>query len=303
MKNLLFYSAFTIIGFSANAQAKIYDFPFNRALSATVGTGAFTSMLGTNYVTDRNSVSFNALVLNNTLTNESTMSGLPSGATRRTVALWFNRQGPGDVGLFRYGNNAPLELFGIYFNTVGHLVFQGYGAGNDTLLPISSGVPYNKWHHLAVMYTGTHVKVYFNGSLTNYIPRVLNTGSGNFSLGNMNGYYDDLKIYNDTLSEVQLTELFSSNEVTSTTTSIRTTTLKTDIATYPNPAQNTVSIANLPKEGNIKMVSILGSVLMETKINAATMDIDLSNYTNGLYFLHISDKQNATAIKKLMINK
>lgn len=86
-------------------------------------------------------------------------------------------------------------------------------------------------------------------------------------------------------------------------TNINESILESQVNLYPNPAQNAVTIANLPKEGNIKVVSILGSVLMETNINATTMNIDLSNYANGLYFLHISDKNNAKTIKKLMINK
>lgn len=75
------------------------------------------------------------------------------------------------------------------------------------------------------------------------------------------------------------------------------------IKLYPNPAQNTVTLINLPKEGNLKVMNLIGSVLMETKINAATMSIDLNNYNNGLYFLHISDNHNVNSIKKLMINK
>lgn len=86
-------------------------------------------------------------------------------------------------------------------------------------------------------------------------------------------------------------------------TNINENILASQVNLYPNPAQNAVTIANLPKEGNIKLLSILGAVLMETNINGTTMNIDLSNYANGLYFLHISDKNNAKTIKKLMINK
>lgn len=95
----------------------------------------------------------------------------------------------------------------------------------------------------------------------------------------------------------------TSDCVTVTPTGINENILANEVNLYPNPAQNTVSLTNLPKEGSIKLINVLGTVVTEVKINAATMSIDLSNYNNGLYFLHISDKHNASAIKKLMITK
>ncbi len=95
----------------------------------------------------------------------------------------------------------------------------------------------------------------------------------------------------------------TSDCVTVSPTSINENILANQVNLYPNPAQNTVSLSNLPNEGNIKLINVLGTVVTEVKINATTMNIDLSNYANGLYFLHISDKQNASGIKKLMITK
>ena len=88
-----------------------------------------------------------------------------------------------------------------------------------------------------------------------------------------------------------------------TGTNINENTLTSQVNLYPNPAQNTVSLSNLPAEGNIKLINMLGTVVSEMNINATSMSIDLSNYANGLYFLHISDKNHASGIKKLMINK
>jgi hypothetical protein len=188
--------------FSAKAQTPIYDFPFNNALSATIGTGAFSST-GTSFTSDRNSNLSSALFINNTNGITSILSGLPTGNSARTVSLMFQRSGSGD-GIFSYGSAGVLQMFGVYLSAGGNLVFQGFGSGNDLEVPIQGGVTQNEWHHLVVTYAAGTVSVYYDGVEKASASRNLNTGNSAFKLGNMVGHYDDLKIYDVALTAQQI---------------------------------------------------------------------------------------------------
>lgn len=221
MKTKLFYVLFLLGSFVANAQNLLYDFPFNNSVYDIVGGGTFSGNSGMYHTTDRHGNATGALASSNGsgLTGV-TMNSLPTGGSARTVALWFKRPATADVsnspGLFSYGSSVNNGMFGIYFNTSGHLVFQAYG--NDAIV-LNSGVSTNLWHHLAVTFENNLVKVYFNGNLVSTLSKALNTGNMNpFKLGNVLGHFDDLKIYDAALSAAQVEELRLYNNIATTQT-------------------------------------------------------------------------------------
>lgn len=75
------------------------------------------------------------------------------------------------------------------------------------------------------------------------------------------------------------------------------------VSLYPNPANDLVTLANLPYgETHIKVFDITGKEMFSTNSNAAIETIDTTNFANGVYLVSIANKGNL-AHKKLVVNK
>lgn len=183
----------------------VTSYSFDQTLANESGTEAFS---GTGGVAS-DAVAGESL---GTTTSSANISNLPTGNSARTISCWFNRgSGSGDAIIFSYGTANNGEKFGAYVNLAnGNLTFQGFGFGYDELIN-NTQVPSYTWHHIAVAYTGTMVKVYYDGILREQFARNLTTGSGQpFTLGNgSNISYDDLKIFDRALSSDDVFELYN----------------------------------------------------------------------------------------------
>jgi len=74
------------------------------------------------------------------------------------------------------------------------------------------------------------------------------------------------------------------------------------IATYPNPANNVLNIESQSKAiFNIKVYAITGALLHEVNnVNENSYSMDVSNYSNGAYFLTIRFQDGATTNQKIL---
>lgn len=76
------------------------------------------------------------------------------------------------------------------------------------------------------------------------------------------------------------------------------------ISVYPNPTEGVFNV-DFKNVTTIKVLSALGAVLYETKIEQlteGTKNIDLSNFTNGIYFINVSNGTNSSN-HKIILNK
>jgi hypothetical protein len=74
-------------------------------------------------------------------------------------------------------------------------------------------------------------------------------------------------------------------------------TLKNSLSIFPNPATNVINIETLKSETNNKMqvFNIQGTLLFEKVFYGSTFQTDLSNLSNGVYFVQIiSENLNQT---------
>ncbi len=290
-RQLLTAIATVAITFIANAQNKLYDFPFDNSLSAITGTGTFSSS-GTAFTTDRNSNANNALNLTSVATT-ATLTNIPTGSSSRTISLWFNRQGAGNTSLFSYGTSGSQQALEIYFNGSGGLVL-GTGGGASFALGIS-GVSHNTWHHLALTYDGsTEVKVYFNGNLAStQTTNILNTASSLFQLGNVQGYFDDLKIYDDALTATQVQQLNSHNNLIQPTSLV-------DHYTFDNTLMGTSGhiLANVTgnyvndRNGNLNSAHNVSN----TSTNIGIPNLPIGNDSRTLAFWYQSNAQSTHSL-------
>lgn len=73
---------------------------------------------------------------------------------------------------------------------------------------------------------------------------------------------------------------------------------------YPNPTNDWFNI-DYQNAGNIKVTNTLGEVIFEEKVNPlteGTKKIDLSNFSNGIYFINVSNEKGALN-HKVILNK
>lgn len=57
---------------------------------------------------------------------------------------------------------------------------------------------------------------------------------------------------------------------------------------YPNPTSNTVNISGTDTINSYQIIDSLGRVLISKTYNDSTLHLDLSNYSNGVYFLKMN---------------
>jgi hypothetical protein len=60
-----------------------------------------------------------------------------------------------------------------------------------------------------------------------------------------------------------------------------------DFAYYPNPVKNVLTISNTSIIDEVSLISIKGEILLTNKINSMRSEIDLSNFSKGVYFLKV----------------
>ena len=73
---------------------------------------------------------------------------------------------------------------------------------------------------------------------------------------------------------------------------------KVEFSIHPNPTANTIKISGLPEKdlNNLLIFDLLGNIVLSQKVNG-TLEIDLKDLKNGVYFVHIG-----STIKKLIKN-
>lgn len=141
---------------------------------------------------------------------------MPVGNASRTIAFWMKTTTPFSTSqsFFTYGTNGNAQTFGLYNNSSGELIFQGYGAGNDVATGATIGQ--NAWVQIALVFNKYLVKVYTNGVLRHsFTPSTaLNTGSSAFKIGSFNGAIDDLSIYDRALTFGEIEALYNNSALT-----------------------------------------------------------------------------------------
>jgi Leucine-rich repeat (LRR) protein len=124
--------------------------------------------------------------------------------------------------------------------------------------------------------------------------------TGNYSVQIANDIATELTLYSDTVRFNALNE-FQQNNVAAFKASS-----KTDFLIYPNPAKTTATIA-FRETGSciIKLADVSGKVLQMKTIDAVKesniLQLDISRYVKGVYFITIVNRKNET--KTLLLNK
>lgn len=278
----------------------IAEYNFNNTYNNVNGTVPFTNNAGLSFVADRNGNANSAINIANTGTR-ATILNLPYGNNPRTISLWvkLNVMRADYNMIFSYGQQSNSSSNGGSINA-GGVMYLGY---NNNFQAPSTTNAINTWYHIVYTYDGTNAKIYKNGTFLGTTTKSWNTlnNSDAFDLGVgvggelwFNGAIDDLQIYNYALSDSQVSNLYS--EQTLAVNDIST--IKNKITVYPNPVKDILNIITDSEVSKVEIFSLDGKKVKE----ANQKKVNVSNLTNGVYILKITDSMNSTYTQKIIKN-
>ena len=124
-----------------------------------------------------------------------------------------------------------------------------------------------------------------------YTPEPRNGIGGTGQIGTnsfFSGKIDELRIYNRALNDCEITNLCSNSIITSINEEIISS---DELAIYPNPANNYVSIdfsSFNEKPSYVSIIDSKGAIVSETKISKENkIQVNTSSLTNGIYFINV----------------
>jgi hypothetical protein len=258
--------------------------------------------------------------------------------SNHTISCWVN--------LETYSTNSSGNLSGIISSLMGppysglELRIDGNGfttyllGGNSMWYhnTIPNSFPLNEWINLTVSWDGSITKIYKNGILiqtlnvpfftNNNFPILIGT-RGDYSNGGwFDGKIDDIGVWNRSLTQQEITQLYNQNQCTTNITVTDTLIINVgqlsytnpvsyanNITIYPNPANTQVNISfnNISDltGGNINIINSLGQQVATTPITLSgtntTMPLNTWGGT-GLYFVQILNAQGIVVdVKKIIL--
>lgn len=139
---------------------------------------------------------------------------LPQGNAARTIELWMKRDGNPSTRetIMNWGVDAANQRSGIRLEASGVISFVGNGVGNDLFGNVT--VTDGRWHHVAVIHTGTYLGLFVDGVYETDAARTLNTNGTTLRIGERiattglpySGQIDELRIWKTDLNEADLQE-------------------------------------------------------------------------------------------------
>ncbi len=140
-------------------------------------------------------------------------TGIPVGATSRSVEMWFKTSSSSKQVLFSYGSLAANQEFGLWLNSGGATMTAFGSGGGDKTFTLAGAVNDGSWHQVVKTYNGTNIQLYVDGAALTaqaatrsttmdssgfVIGAILNSASGDY--GNFfNGSLDEVSLYNTVL--------------------------------------------------------------------------------------------------------
>lgn len=209
-------STFVIDDFQASQTSEtVNDYSFDNTLLNKFELNSFATNSGITYINDRNG-NANSAVSFGSGGMTAIMPLLPYGNSPRTVSLWVKLNTINDSGgtlMYYYGANNNGSG-----GTIRTTLTRHYGNAPDHTVTITNVI--DTWSHYAFVYDGTISKIYKNGVLLGSESKTWNTinNLNQFQIGSpttnnsfFNGAMDDLKIYNEALTDAQVLNLFTYN--------------------------------------------------------------------------------------------
>lgn len=210
-----------------------------------------------------------------------------------TLAVWVKKSVQNGSGVVLMSGNTTANNF--ITNIQGNTGVQ-FGVNKQqspwTWLTCTDTI--GAWMHLVGTYSNGKMKLYRDGVLQDSTTFTL-TGSvavnqtlwvGRGPSGNYyTGVFDDIGIWNRSLTQTEITSLYTSQ----TTTGISNQD-KNQIAVYPNPVKNIVTVKfDFGQNKKYVITNNEGKNMSEGIITGSDFKVDLTEFPSGVYYLNVVD--------------
>jgi hypothetical protein len=306
---LLLTIALISLGFSAQAQIPSYVpttglvgwYPFTGNANDVVGSNNGTSM-GATLTTDRFGNADCAYSFNGT-SDYIWVPGAPFTAPPYTISAWVYVEDLSKsiiVGLGETGTSVVGRLyFAASYSNTGSPAIGSDGSYHG--LVDTSIININTWVNITVVSEPSNwfaPDFYINGVkyVSEFVgdggaiyPEINNTGfdigkhTGTGSSKYMKGKIDDLGFWNRVLTTAEISSLYTMVGVEEISNSLK-------VSVYPNPAADfiTISLNQSLSDQEYKIFDPSGKVLKSGVLQSNENQIDISNFSNGLYLLFVN---------------
>jgi hypothetical protein len=300
-------------------------YPFTGNTNDVSGSGNNGIAVGASLTTDRFGNSNSAYYFNGTTDHISIPTNFfDVGWNGFTISCWSNTSNltnPNNANqsqpLF---NSRPHHGIALDFN---------WGASNKYSVwvnsnPSSSGwdifndassnnnATTNTWNNMVMVKNGTNYYLYINGILdktytNSTVPisylcqMVIGQTDSTISSETFFGKLDDFGMWNRALTSSEINQVFQSNLA-----SIKSNASISNIRVYPNPANNILNFEyeKSNKITEVKITNVIGEDVRKENVgdNEGKLRVDISNLTNGIYFVTLSNGKESF-IEKIIVNK
>jgi hypothetical protein len=294
-------NSFTTLA-TAPAPTPIYHYKFNGNLNEENGGPALTisPLAILPYSFPNNSeLLLQKDNLNRTPFFTATLPNLPQGNAARTVSIRINYESGAlatENNVFSWGTPVNDQAYG--FSQTASNANNFFWGPND--VTFSMPTSFGTWYTLTLVYNGSFVSIYRDGSLWQQVARNLNTNGTILSIGatpNVNSprflhaRIDDIQIFNTALTATQITTL--NNQLLSSS-DFNSNAVKFNL--YPNPASD---IFNIEMETELKSVDIY--TLQGQKVLTTSQKlVNISNLSSGIYRVSVEDENGHIGTKKIL---
>lgn len=76
-----------------------------------------------------------------------------------------------------------------------------------------------------------------------------------------------------------------------------------NFSVYPNPTNTSINIENLKVGASMIIRNICGATVYNEQINNSKLTLNVSNYTNGIYFITVTDKDHSFTKRLVVMNR
>jgi hypothetical protein len=346
MKSLLLTTAATI-GLTAATMAQnvpsyvptnglVGWWPFNGNATDESGNGNNGTVNGATLTTDRFGSTDNAYSFNGTTDDITYQQLFPFHLSNNaSLSIWLNGLMPpnGIQGTYLKSrlDQPDNNRFNLFLNPINQdlKLNVDYRESNFNIHILNiDTVPSGNWINFVLTRNDNTYSTYINGQLAstsidnnptlpNSIGWVLGNDPSSFS--DYAGKIDDIGIWNRSLTQQEITDLYNGNICYQTITVTDTLLINMGIITYnpitynntikifPNPANNhiTIDYGNYASLNGyqLQIENSLGQQLFQTNITQQSDYLSLNNWGgNGFYFVHIIDPQgNTIDIRKIVL--
>lgn len=301
---LLLTIALVSLGFSSQAQIPNYVpttglvgwYPFTGNANDVVGSNNGMSM-GATLTTDRFGNADCAYSFDGT-SDYIWVPGAPFTTYPFTISAWVYIEDISKSYIVGLGEIGSIPSDKLYFSSSN----DGLKIGSDGAYYYLSDSAYtniNTWINIAVTFDVTGPLFYVNGVKYNLLYSVYDIINDPFPLNNtgfnigkhtgtgsskyMKGKIDDLGFWNRALDTTEIQALFTMVGVEEISNSMK-------VSVYPNPAADFITISSTQSlsEQEYKIFDPSGKVLKSGVLQSNENQIDISNFSNGLYLLFVN---------------